>query len=69
MKPGQIWRLGTHQVLCGDATDRDQVGRLLPGRVAACAVTDPPYHVAYAEGARSRRRTRPIANDALDPAA
>ena len=43
---GQIWRLGRHLLMCGDATKRDDVGQLMVGSRAALVVTDPPYNVA-----------------------
>jgi len=42
---GDLWRLGPHRVLCGDATDRDAYARLLAGERAQMAFTDPPYNV------------------------
>jgi DNA modification methylase len=70
-KPGDLWRLGDHRLLCGDATKSDDVSRLLRGGRAAMAVTDPPYNVALGDhGGRQRgARRRRIANDALDPVA
>lgn len=43
---GDVWQLGRHILMCGDATDRDDVLRLLDGTKAALVVTDPPYNVA-----------------------
>jgi DNA modification methylase len=70
-KPGDLWRLGDHRLLCGDATNPDNLGRVLSGRRAAMAFTDPPYNVALGDhGGRQRgARRRRIANDALDPVA
>jgi len=70
-KPGQQWRLGDHRLVCGDATVAADVDRLLEGRRAAMAFTDPPYNVSLGDHGgqpRSSRRRR-IANDALDPVA
>lgn len=70
-KSGDLWALGEHRLLCGDATVSADVGRVLGSRQAAMAFTDPPYNVALGDhggqphGARRRR----IANDALDPIA
>lgn len=44
---GDLWILGKHRVLCGDATDLCAVERLLGGRLADCMWTDPPYGVNY----------------------
>ena len=45
--PGDIWSLGSHRLICGDATDRDTVVRLMDGNKAQCVFTDPPYGVSY----------------------
>ncbi len=67
-KPSDLWGLGEHRLLCGDSTRPEVVERLLAGRRAAMAFTDPPHNVAYdGEPTPSRRRRRTaIANDALD---
>jgi len=46
-RPGDIWILGDHRVLCGDATSRPDVDRLLDGVSPHLLVTDPPYGVSY----------------------
>ena len=46
-KPGTIFVLGEHRLLCGDATDEQSVDRLLDGQQAAAAVTDPPYGIDF----------------------
>jgi len=46
-KPGDVWELGDHRVLCGDATDPDSVQQILEDRMAALLITDPPYGVDY----------------------
>jgi len=43
---GDIWLLGRHRLLCGDAQDADCFRRLLEGEVADLVFTDPPYNVA-----------------------
>jgi ParB/RepB/Spo0J family partition protein len=43
---GDIWRLGRHLLLCGDATKAADIDRLMAGEKAALVVTDPPYNVA-----------------------
>jgi DNA modification methylase len=44
---GDLWLLGAHRVLCGDATSKAAVDRLLAGAVPHLMVTDPPYGVEY----------------------
>jgi DNA modification methylase len=46
-QPGDLWLLGTHRLLCGDATKREDLDRLMAGERAACLWTDPPYGVSY----------------------
>ena len=68
---GELWRLGDHRLLCGDATVSGDFDRLLDGRRADMAFTDPPYNVSLGDHGGQRRgaRRRLIANDALDPEA
>ena len=53
-RPGDLWICGEHRVLCGDATVRADVDRLLDGELADMAFTDPPYNVIEERDARSR---------------
>ena len=46
-KPGDLYRLGDHRLLCGDSTDADAVDKVLDGAVPELMVTDPPYGVNY----------------------
>ena len=46
-KAGDLWVLGDHRVLCGDATSAEDVERLMGGKTADLCVTDPPYTVNY----------------------
>ena len=46
-KPGDVWLLGKHRVMCGDSTVIDAVETLMAGGLADQLVTDPPYNVAY----------------------
>jgi DNA modification methylase len=47
---GDLWVLGEHRLLCGDATNADDVRRALDGRLADLVWTDPPYGVSYTGG-------------------
>ena len=44
-QPGDLWRLGEHRLLCGDAGSADDLDRLLDGAPVALLATDPPYNV------------------------
>jgi DNA modification methylase len=58
-RTGDLWVLGEHRVMCGDALDRNTYERLLEGGCADMVFTDPPYNVAY------QSRLGSIANDNL----
>lgn len=47
VRPGQLWQLGEHRLICGDCTDADVVARVMNGEKADCMWTDPPYGVSY----------------------
>ncbi len=66
-RPGDLWILGDHRLLCGDATVVTDVERLMGGQLADLAVTDPPYNVDYANAAKNKAiaKDRRILNDAL----
>jgi DNA modification methylase len=44
---GDVWLLGKHRLICGDATDAETVSRVLAGAKPVLMVTDPPYGVDY----------------------
>ncbi len=46
-KPGDIWILGEHRLLCGDTTVYDDVKKLMQNDIATMIFTDPPYNVNY----------------------
>ncbi|KDB03147.1 DNA methylase [Defluviimonas sp. 20V17] len=66
---GDLWQLGAHRLLCGDATDAGGVTRLLAGVAPHLMVTDPPYGVMYdpdwrnRAGASETKRTGKVLND------
>jgi DNA modification methylase len=66
-KPGDLWVLGSHRVLCGDATVLADVERVLGGQLADMTFCDPPYNVDYANSPKDKLRgkRRPILNDNL----
>jgi DNA modification methylase len=66
-QPEDLWILGEHRLLCGDATVLPAVERVLDGQLADMTFTDPPYNVDYANSPKDRPRGkhRPIMNDDL----
>ena len=65
--PGDIWLLGEHRLLCGDATQMADVEKVLAGGLADMAWTDAPYNVNYGQTMKDKLRgnKRRIANDNL----
>src|SRR3954453_2000610 len=66
-RPGDLWLLGEHRLVCGDATVLTDVERVLGGALADMCFTDPPYGVNYANSPKDKLRGkhRPILNDNL----
>jgi DNA modification methylase len=66
-RPGDVWELGNHRLLCGDATDPAGYEALMADAHAEMVFTDPPYNVDYANSAKDKMRgkDRPILNDNL----
>jgi DNA modification methylase len=68
-RPGDLWLLGPHRLLCGDSTVATDVERVLGGVSPLLMVSDPPYGVEYdpswrnKAGAASTRRTGKVLND------
>jgi len=44
-KPGDLWQLGSHRLICGDSLDPQTIRRLMEGEQARMVFTDPPYNV------------------------
>lgn len=61
-KPGDVYILGPHRLICGDSTDITSLDRLMRGELADVCWTDPPYNVAY------ETKAGKIANDDLGDA-
>ncbi len=66
-KPGDLWLLGDHKLLCGDATHASSYDLLLGEELVDMTFTDPPYNVNYANTPKDKLRGkhRPILNDNL----
>jgi len=65
--PGDVWVLGEHRLLCGDATVMTDVEKVLAGGLADMVFSDPPYNVNYGATMKDKLRgkKRKIANDDL----
>jgi DNA modification methylase len=63
-RTGDLWLLGKHRLLCGDATVLTDVERVLDGGQAAMCFTDSPYNVDYGAPGKGGKNRR-ILNDAL----
>jgi site-specific DNA-methyltransferase (adenine-specific) len=61
-KPGDIWIMGRHRLMCGDSTSMDHLAKLTDGQLVDMWLTDPPYNVAY-EGGTKEKLT--IQNDSM----
>lgn len=55
-KPGDLWLLGPHRLICGDATDEKTIERLMDGEKAVMVHTDPPYGVSYTGGTGTKQK-------------
>ncbi|WP_137113168.1 site-specific DNA-methyltransferase [Rhodobacter sp. SY28-1] len=68
-QPGDLWVLGNHRLICGDATDPDSVAKVLNGVRPHLLVSDPPYGVEYDPawrnevGAAKTKRVGKVLND------
>ena len=68
-KLGEVYQLGKHRLMCGDATKIEDVKKLMDGQKADMVFTDPPYNVDYG-GDQSpvwKQGIRKIENDNLTP--
>lgn len=61
-KPGDVWLLGKHRVMCGDSTSVTDLDRLTSGQMVDMWLTDPPYNVAYEGKTKAALKIR---NDAM----
>ena len=44
---GDIWTVGRHRLMCGDATSKEDVDKLMEGKIGNLILTDPPYGVSF----------------------
>jgi len=74
VQTGELWLLGEHRLLCGDATNPEDVQRILNGSKVSCVFTDPPYGVSVAAKNRLLNTVQPsgrcladVVDDDLSP--
>ena len=60
---GDIWTVGRHRLMCGDATSTEDVAALMDGKKANLIVTDPPYNVAFESSDGLSIKNDKMAND------
>lgn len=63
-KPGDIWTLGRHRLVCGDSTKPETFDLLMAGAKANLVITDPPYNVNY-EGSAGKIQNDNMGNEAF----
>ncbi len=62
-KLGDVWILGDHRLLCGDATDPPSVARALAGAQPGLMATDPPWGVRYEGGSGNEKKRATMEGD------
>ena len=60
---GDIWTVGRHRLVCGDATSADDIATLMDGKRANLVLTDPPYNVAFESGSGLSIKNDKMAGD------
>ena len=53
-KPGDIYDLGRHRLICGSATIHGDIEKVLESELIDLVITDPPYNVAYKGGTKDQ---------------
>ena len=69
-RPGDIWLLGKHRLMCGDSTKENEVSVLMNGAKADMMFTDPPWNVDYGNVKHNNMqgyKPRKILNDSMSP--
>jgi DNA modification methylase len=64
-KPGDLWLLGNHRLVCGDSTLPETYDLLMDGKKAGLVITDPPYNVNY-EGTAGKIKNDKMAEDQFE---
>lgn len=63
VEKGDIWTVGRHRLMCGDATSSEDVDALMEGKKANLVITDPPYNVAFESSDGLSIKNDKMAND------
>ncbi|HJI29635.1 MAG TPA: site-specific DNA-methyltransferase [Veillonellaceae bacterium] len=63
-KPGDLWQLEEHRLLCGDSTKEESYELLMAGKQANLVITDPPYNVNY-QGSAGKIKNDNMKDDAF----
>lgn len=63
VKPGELWQLGKHRLMCGDSTDAAQVAMLMGGGKADLSFTSPPYNAGHLDLPGNERTKKKYQND------
>jgi site-specific DNA-methyltransferase (adenine-specific) len=60
-KPGDVWLLGSHRVMCGDSSDPLSIDTLLQNKIPNAVITDPPYGIGI-DGQKESKSKNPKHN-------
>lgn len=64
-KPGDVWKLGRHRLMCGDSTLEKDINILTEGKTVEMIFTDPPWNVNYGATEHPSWKSRQIKNDCM----
>ncbi len=64
---GDLFEIGRHRLLCGDAKNSDDVAKLMDGQLADLVVTDPPYNTGMKGSANAKAWLSQMFNDSFTP--
>ena len=64
-KPGDVWILGNHRVMCGDSTSIDAVEKLMDGQKSDIVFTSPPYNVGKTPNGNEKKYIKDADNKSL----
>lgn len=58
VKPGELWQLGNHRLMCGDATKAEDIAKLMGDDMLDLIITDPPYGIDYQQKTKRTNKCR-----------